>query len=137
MQRGLRPLFFYARPPIGCLIFSAGNHVSPAVFRNGPFEEVVRLKRGLNVLFAKFLELGKLFFDLIDGVDLGALSALKRFIGQFVVDELIREVDPVETYREVIDRLEILPPTLITHKIIMDGLHSVSLPGKALFKALL
>jgi hypothetical protein len=70
-----------------------------------------------------FLEPRENVFDLLLCKGLAALCALKQFVGQLVINEIIGEVDPVESYGKVVDSCEVPVLATITKKIVVSHLH--------------
>jgi len=61
-----------------------------------------------------FLELRQDLFDLFFGEGFAALGALKQLVGQLVINKIIREVNPIESYGEAVDAGEVFVLTSVT-----------------------
>jgi hypothetical protein len=62
------------------------------------------------------------------GEGFAALGALVDLICQSIIDQIIRKVDPIETDREIIDKLEVPIVAVAARKVILHIFHSPSLP---------
>ena len=70
-----------------------------------------------------FLELRKNILNLLRREGLAAFRALKQFIGQLVINEIIREVDSIESNGEAVNSCEVLVLAAVTKKIVVGHLH--------------
>jgi len=77
----------------------------------------------LNAASSFLLELRQNLFNLLHREGLAAFCALKEFVGQLVIDEIIREVDPIESYGEAVYSCKVFVLAAITKKIVVRHLH--------------
>jgi hypothetical protein len=68
-------------------------------------------------------ELRQNIFNLLLRKGFAALGALKQFVGQLVINEIIREVDPVESYGKAVNSSEVPVLAAVTKKIVVRHLH--------------
>jgi len=78
--------------------------------------------------FSFLSELSQPVLDLIDSKGLAAFCTLVQLISQFVINEIIGEIDAVKTDRKVINSLEIFTLTAIAYKVILHSGHFYNPP---------
>jgi hypothetical protein len=86
-------------------------------------EEAVAEGSLLSAASSFFLELCQHILNLLLREGLAAFGALKQFIGQLVINKIIREVDPIESYGKIVDTCEVLVLAAVTKKIVVRHLH--------------
>jgi hypothetical protein len=86
-------------------------------------EEAVAEGSLLSAASSFFLELCQHILNLLLREGLAAFGALKQFIGQLVINKIIREVDPIESYGKAVDPCEVLVLAAVTKKIVVRHLH--------------
>jgi hypothetical protein len=86
-------------------------------------EEAVAEGSLLSAASSFFLELCQNILNLLRRKGLAAFGALKQFVGQLVINKIIREVDPIESNGEAVNSCEVLVLAAVTKEIVVGHFH--------------